>query len=350
MHENVLIESGPKRLTGVELTALQKAILLTVHYRDLFHHPLTLEELQKYLLLVRADARAVKEAVTMLEGTCLSCIGEFITWRGREGIIHERRARLAASARLWAKVRGYTQLLQRIPFIRMAGISGSLAVNHVREDRDDIDVFCITEANRVWIAMFFLKCLYAYSRRNGGHCFVCANTCLGEDQLRISTENLYMAHQIVHVVPLWGREIYARFLRDNCWVGKFLPNAYADCLAAQDPGEGATHHWSERLLPRRLGDQLNQSICVAGVRKAGKFYRTTHTDAMLHNARNPKRYMIPGLGYTGNLYRRFMAGHSSRFTHLVTREEMAATFGCGEDVFVDARLDGMFRWKYESSD
>ena len=347
MNESLAIESVADAKCE-RLDAIEKAVLLTVHYRDLFRHPLTLEELHNYLLLIPAGLREVRDALQNLQHSHLSCVGEYITWPGRESIVDERRARIKASASVWPRARAYGRMIRRIPFARMAGISGSLAVNHASEDRDDIDVFCIAESNRVWLVMLCLKLLYAYSRRVGGMRYVCANTCLAADRLEITTQNLYMAHQIVHVVPMWGEHLYTEFLRRNRWVARFLPNAYAQrMLPGGTPNADVRQRWSEKLVPRGVADRLNMSICRAGVRKASGFYRTTHTDEMLRQARNPHRYMLPGLGYTGNIYRRFMEGHASRFAHMFSRAQMEAAFGCGNDVFVDRRLDGIFGWKYE---
>ena len=329
------------------LTPLAKAILLTVHYRDIFRHALTVEELRRYLVRVPAENGAVEQALEPLLERQLSRCGDYVTWSGRENLVTERQARMAASARLWAKARRYVGALRRIPFVRMAGVSGSLAVNNAREGADDIDLFCIAQPKRVWLVMLYLKVLALYSQRTDASAMLCPNTCLGEDRLEITAQNLYMAHQIMHVVPLWGAAVYAKFLRQNGWVGAFLPNAYAQCVSDAIAGDPPPKSWGERLIPNGVGNGLNTCICHAGVRKAARFYRRTHTDAMLREARNPQRYMLPGLGYTGAIFRRFMEGYAERFAGVLSRAEMAAAFGCGGEIFVDRRLDELFGSKYE---
>ena len=344
MGNELLVGSVAVPETRAGLSKVEEAVLLTVHYRDLFCHALTLKELTQCLLFVPADAHDVQEAVNELQERYLSRCGEFLTWQGREWLADERGKRLAASARLWRRARHYGQLVRQIPFLRMAGISGSLAVNHAREGRDDVDLFCIAEPNRVWIVMLFLKMLCVYSRRFGVS-QLCPNTCLAEDHLEIRSQNLYMAHQIAQVAPLWGGDVYQTFVRKNAWVTRFLPNAFGD-LQTQPPAPMPKRGAS--LVPRWVGDQLNSGICSAGVRKASRFYKATHTDAALRDARNPARYMLPGLGYTGNVFRRFVGAHASRFAGILSREEMETLFGCGRDVFFDARLESGFRWKYEN--
>src|SRR5262245_43159613 len=84
-----------------ETSSLEQAVLLTVHYRDLFCHALTIDELKKYLLFVVADDDSLEAAVDHLRGRHLSRIGEYVTWKGREWLVQERRKRLAASEHLW---------------------------------------------------------------------------------------------------------------------------------------------------------------------------------------------------------------------------------------------------------
>lgn len=347
MTSELLIEPSVSRASSSEFTPLQKAILLTVHYRDLFSHALTIGELKKYLLLLPLSTDSLEPALARLQASHLSRVGDYVTWKGREWLVAERRKRWAASEQLWPKALRYGRLVQRIPFLRMAGVSGSLAVDHAREDRDDIDLFCIAEPHRVWIVMFFLKALQACSLRLGMP-FLCANTCLAQDRLNIASQNLYMAHQIAHVVPMWGEDVYNQFLQKNQWVKRFLPNAFGEQRSRPIRGcRSRLIECGERLLPNWIGDHLNTGICRAAVRKAGRFYRATHTDDALHEARNPTRYMLPGLGYTGNIFRRFIDGHPSRFANILSTEEMEAAFGCDQNVFFDLRLDTLFRSKYE---
>src|SRR5213593_3845311 len=99
------------------LTELQKAILLTVHYRDVFRHALSEQELHTYLI-GRADPRdALWPALQGLPPHYLSITNGLITWRGQEHLARERQRRLTISATLWQRARSYGRLIQRIPFV-----------------------------------------------------------------------------------------------------------------------------------------------------------------------------------------------------------------------------------------
>src|SRR5687767_579111 len=99
------------REESTSLTPLSKAILLTVHYRDLFRHALTVEELRVSLVRARAENGAIEHALEGLLETHLSRRGNYVTWKGQEELVGERQTRMAASTRLWTKARNYARTL-----------------------------------------------------------------------------------------------------------------------------------------------------------------------------------------------------------------------------------------------
>jgi hypothetical protein len=328
------------------LSPLEKAILLTVHYRDLFAHALTEAEILKFLIGLCAERVAVNAALRGLTETHLSITNGLVTWQGREHLAVERRRRVAASARLWTSALSYAGIVRRIPFVRMVGVSGSLAINHA-DEHHDVDLFCIAEAGRVWLAMFFLRALRVYSQRHMA-VGLCPNTCLGEDTLQIHDHNLYMAHQIAHLVPLWGQATYERFVDQNSWVDRFLPNALKARPASRMRfGRPLLQNTCEALFSGHLGDVIDRGIYRAGYRKGLRFYSGTYPESVVRQARHRGRYMLPGLGYTAGVQRRFMRGHASRFMGILSPAEMAATFGCDAAALdQDDRLDVEFEARY----
>ena len=58
---------------------------------------------------------------------------------------------------------------------------------------------------------------------------ICVNLLVEEGSLAWPSRkrDLYTAHEIVQIVPLFDRkDMYARFISANGWVERFLPNAY----------------------------------------------------------------------------------------------------------------------------
>ena len=103
----------------------------------------------------------------------------------------------------------------------------------------------------------------------------------------------------------------------------------------------------ERTIPGRLTDALNQGLYRAAWQRALAFYRPTHAETVIAEARNPRRYMMPGIGYAPTVYRRFLDGHD-RFAGVISRAELQTAFGGtpGSLDRSDARFDGLMARRY----
>lgn len=126
------------------------------------------------------------------------------------------------------------KILSRIPFIKLIGISGSLAVKN-SSPQDDIDLFIISMGETCWItrlmAVLILETLGVRRRPKDINCQnkICLNMLMDENSLEIETKdkNLYTAHEILQLMPLFSKNyIYEKFLKSNKWIKKILPHAY----------------------------------------------------------------------------------------------------------------------------
>ena len=53
----------------------------------------------------------------------------------------------------------------------------------------------------------------------------CLNLLVEEDQLEQQRKDLYIAHEVLQMKPLWERDkMYGKFLRANSWAFEYLPN------------------------------------------------------------------------------------------------------------------------------
>ena len=109
-----------------------------------------------------------------------------------------------------------------LPFVRMLAVTGSLAVNNT-ESRADIDYFIVTEPGHLWTCRALILALGRLATRQGLN--LCPNYLVTTRALSFPDENLYAAHEIAQMVPLYGLETYAEIRRRNAWVADFLPNA-----------------------------------------------------------------------------------------------------------------------------
>ncbi len=206
------------------LAAIERDVMATITYADLFDYPLTEPEVHRYLAGAAADQSAVAVAIDRLTGDHLERCGEYICLSGRQHTVETRLARLRASAPRWAVARQYAAALRRYPFVRMVAVCGSLAVDNTDGD-GDIDIFCIAAPGRLWwvqVAAMLLRRLPRFARQR-----VCPNFFLSQASLSLEERDLYTAHEIVQSVPLAGEAVYDEFVAANTWLDELLPNARA---------------------------------------------------------------------------------------------------------------------------
>jgi hypothetical protein len=212
---------------------MEKAVLKTLVYADIFDYPLKAWEIHKWLIGKSATLQQIEKTVGMLEKkNIIQSKGGIYFIKGRSSITRIRTSRESFSRKnlFWAK--GVAFIFKIIPWVKMVGLSGSLAMNNAKY-QDDIDFFIVTQRNRIWITRILLLGLLEVlgkrrkkrdSKREARGKF-CINILLEESQLEQYNKDIYIAHEVLQMKPLWSRDnIYTRFLEDNNWVFNHLPN------------------------------------------------------------------------------------------------------------------------------
>ncbi len=203
------------------------AILKTVLYSDLFSYPLRFDELRRGLFDVEIDADELRRVLDRPYALA-DALGEregFVFLAGRDHLVDERRAgeRNARSLRRrYARVLG---LIARLPFVRLVAISGAVAFDNAHDD--DVDVFVVAAGDRVWSACM---CVTVLTRLLGARRAICANYFLDEHSLAIADRDLYTAHQLVHLEPFAGAEMFRALVTANSWAAELLPGAFAHAI------------------------------------------------------------------------------------------------------------------------
>jgi len=212
------------------MTETQQAILKTLAYADVFSYPLSLKEL--YLFLIGKKINE-KDLSTQLKG--LKNIGKkqgFFCLKNQEKNFNLRQKRKKDSQAKFKIAQKVAYWLKFIPWIKMVGVTGNLAMNNAQSD-DDIDLLILTKKNRLWstrlLAILITEILGI--RRRAGQKEVankiCLNMFLDEVHLQIpqKEQNLFTAHEICQLKPLLSKDnFYSKFIAQNQWYQKFLPN------------------------------------------------------------------------------------------------------------------------------
>jgi hypothetical protein len=226
------------------------AIRTTLAYADLFQYPMTAAEIHRYLVKYAASQRQVAGwlAASVANATIIQQ-GDYYMLPLRESYVAIRAERTRKSAELWQPAKKYGAQIARLPFVKMVGVTGSLAVNNVT-DSADIDYFIITANDRLWLCRMIVIGLVRTVARRGIE--LCPNYFLAERALALTERDIYTARELAQMVPLHGFDHYQRMMLANSWIGDYLPNAVplAESFGLSN---------SRNRLPTRLGETILQT-------------------------------------------------------------------------------------------
>jgi hypothetical protein len=248
--------------------ALERAILQTVAYADVFDYPLTADEIHRYLVGVSASRGAVRALLSNgnLPGA-LSRSGRYFSLGGRESAFETRKARAASATEYWRRAVRYGRSMSNLPFVRMVAVTGALAMDNMADG--DIDYLVITEPGRLWLCRALIVGLVRVAALKGTE--LCPNYFLSERALVLNERNLFTAHEVTQMVPLAGMPTYQHMRDVNRWTDTYLPNAGGAPrrMAPVEGGRARTGRIVERTLRSRLCSPLERWEMARKVRKLG---------------------------------------------------------------------------------
>ncbi len=204
----------------LESSAIQRAVLETLIYSDIFDFSLRLDEIHRYLPL-RADREELRlELETLNERVGMKDGDYFLP--GRDEIVAIRAGREARARSLLPRAVRYSRLLASLPFVHMVAITGSLAMGSLEEGKD-IDYMIVTAPSHLWTCRALTLLVTRIARFEG--ISLCPNYLVSENALELTDHSFYTAHELTQMIPISGMEIYDEMRRLNMWTDEYLPNA-----------------------------------------------------------------------------------------------------------------------------
>jgi len=233
---------------------LARAVLEALAYSDIFEFPLKLKELYSYLPM-QAGMEQLPDTLKSLENLVEEKDG-FYFLSGHEEIVEIRQQREARSRELLPHALRYGRILGSLSFIRMAALTGSLAVLNISKNAD-FDYMLVTVKGRVWTARAFAL-LFNRWVRLWGHT-ICPNLIIAETALQWPLHDLYSARELCQMIPISGQAVYQKLLLANEWAKDFLPNAFLDLCGLPTKMQNqisALQTFLEIPLHGKFGDKL----------------------------------------------------------------------------------------------
>jgi hypothetical protein len=298
---------------------IEAAIFKTVVYADLFNFPLTAREIHHFLihdkpvseeqvLYTLQYSNALPPVLTVVDG--------YVVYNGREELIALRKAREAASERLWPQAIRCGAWLARLPFVRMVAITGALAMHNAADDDDDLDYILVKSHKRVWIARAFAIVVVRLGRRFGVE--ICPNYVLAESALEQDKHDIFMAHEVAQMVPVYWLELYNQFRAANGWVGDHLSNAKG--VYFQEPEYAPAGVWKifkqtiEGVLGGELGDWFENWEYRRKLRRFAQDMRNPHSSARLDKEHVKGHFNDHGHPILERYYQRLRESHIDEIT------------------------------------
>lgn len=233
----------------------ESAILRTILYADVFQFAMTLEEITRYLIspeVIPQEQISHSLQSSPILKQLLHIEMPYICLATHQENIALRQARHTQANAIWDDAQQYGRWLACIPFVKMVALTGALAVRNPSSYNDDFDYVLVTQSGRVWMARGFAVLLVRFVRLLGRE--LCPNYVLAEDRLKQKDHNLYIAHEVMQMQPIYGAAIYEAMLADNTWTSTYLANA--DALSCQELQEHPIKHFFEWALGGWLGDKI----------------------------------------------------------------------------------------------
>jgi hypothetical protein len=273
---------------------LERSVLKVLAYFDMFNYPLLREEVHFFLdRHVSADElqKALKQ---LMSAHCIYRHGDFYSLNHDRSLVARRIKGNQKAGSLLTTAYKVSAFLYRFPFVRGVGISGSLSKNFAGE-RDDIDFFIITKANRLWIARTLMHLFKKLTFLAGRQHWFCMNYFVDEEAMLIEERNVFTATELLTLVPVAGNGTLDNFFHVNAWAMDYFPNATRRSNRKKYTRFPWYKKFAEWIFSNRLGDKLDNFLMKLTSRrwkKKEEAYRLNMKGNRM-GLRNDKHYSKP---------------------------------------------------------
>lgn len=254
---------------------LHKYILATVAYYDGFSYPLTAFEIWKNLIRTdyssdyeKGNDLGLADIVNALGSDDFSKYLEnsngFYFLKGKQEIVERRIKNQKVSADKLKRLRSVSYWLKCVPFVRMVGITGGLAMKNAH-GKSDWDLLIVIEAGHIWTGRTLVT-LFAHliGKRRYGKKIVnrlCLNYFVTDSSLEVMTKDLFSANEYMFLIPLFGWDVYHRFQIKNQWIRDMKPSYDLEEIPRLKMMED--DFFSKKI--RKFGELLLGAVWIEGV-------------------------------------------------------------------------------------
>ena len=275
---------------------LTKNIIATLAYYDIMGYPMTVFEVWKHFLAVENEVDREQVTLASIDEALRMLVAEqrvredrgFYCLPDRNVLVDRRLADGKVSVARLKRLKRLVWWLRFLPFIRMIGATGSLAMEK-GERESDWDLLIVLRRGRIFtgraVITLFLQLIG--KRRHGEKTRnrACLNYFITDESLEIATKDIYSAHEYRFLIPFFGWSVYRRFEMANRWIVRFQPQffltekpsffligesavaagwqAFLESILRQDIIERLLRSWQQKKIARNPLSRLEASYIEA---------------------------------------------------------------------------------------
>ena len=256
-----------------ELSDLEREILQTIAYFDVFSYPLTKEQLHLFLSRYTTTLLQVEVALQQLirKKLILSSRDYFYSSDHSDDIVTDRLENERHVSKMLKQARWISFFLKQVPFVRAIFITGSLS-KHIAPDKSDIDFMIVTELKRLWICKMIITAFRRIFLFNSK--YFCANLMVTEKAMYFPDHNYFTAVEIATTQVIWNTAAYKKYQNENIWIQQYLPNwkSLTDGMLVLSNSPAIIQKIFESVLNMFRLDALNSNLMLT----ARNFWRRKH--------------------------------------------------------------------------
>ncbi len=235
------------------LDCIDKSILLTIAYSDIFNFPLNFEELYIRLInpykffnsceindffsLSEQEQKIIlkKHVNNLVKKKLLAKHNDFFCFFYKKNKVLDRVELIKNFEKQKFLLHKYLKFLQKNQCISTFALSGSASLNIIYSlKNDDFDFFIICKKN-LWLCRFLLliKLVFSGDKKVFKNNKICLNHFITKDFLQNQyKQNIFIAYNICQLKWYKKNDLILRFLKKNKWIKDFLPNFYSYLLVS----------------------------------------------------------------------------------------------------------------------
>lgn len=218
---------------------LEKSIVKTVAYFDVFNFPLTTLEIWKWLYRPREKytLQQVREILCNSPWLTsrLSLQEGFFSLKNRDNIYLLRKQNNNWAERKFRKTVNMVKIFRFLPFVKMVAVCNNLSYSNSR-DASDIDLFIITKKHQIWLARFYCLLILKFLRLRPSEedhrdkfclTFFIDESYLNLQKIMLGEHDVHFIYWFAQFLPIYDPDnLYPKLLTENSWRQKYLPNVF----------------------------------------------------------------------------------------------------------------------------